>query len=227
MTGIKIPVLGATGPAGLLLLRELLHRQHGIIAYVRNASKIPADLASSPLLQRRREDDVLEHLLSSFPPHAQNDVKRILAMGTLSITEDSSSFTRFLLAILTRIIASTAYNAIIDLGRVFKEEADGLDRTLFRIGFISGESDEDSWRADREDQPTYAGYIAKPGWKAGMKRATLASWFVDEIESGKWVRKSPAISKSSVKKTKVKCQQVLDHSSSSILCNGGFGSSEH
>ncbi|KAK1471763.1 hypothetical protein CTAM01_16467 [Colletotrichum tamarilloi] len=179
MTGIKILVLGATGPAGLPLLRELLHRQHGTIAYVRNASKIPAGLASSPLLQR------------------------ILAMGTLSITEDSSSFTRLLQAILTRIIASTAYNAIIDLGRVFQEEADGLDRTLFHISFISGESDEDSWRADREDQPTYAGYIAKPGWKAGMKRAALASWIVDEIESGKWVRKSPAISKSSVKKTKV------------------------
>lgn len=55
MTGIKILVLGATGPAGLLLLRELLHRQHGIIAYVRNASKIPADLASSPLLQVSKE----------------------------------------------------------------------------------------------------------------------------------------------------------------------------
>ncbi|KAK1518652.1 uncharacterized protein CCOS01_11472 [Colletotrichum costaricense] len=230
MTGIKILVLGATGPAGLPLLRELLHRQHGTIAYVRNASKIPAGLASSPLLQvtpsrgakpsshswsnaieRRREDNVLEHLLSSFPPYAQNDWKRILAMGTLSITEDSSSFTRLLQAsftrllqaILTRIIASTAYNAIIDLGRVFQEEADGLDRTLFHISFISDESDEDSWRADREDQPTYAGYIAKPGWKAGMKRPALASWFVDEIESGKWVRKSPAIGKSGVKKTKV------------------------
>ncbi|KAI3550020.1 hypothetical protein CABS01_10464 [Colletotrichum abscissum] len=190
MTGIKILVLGATGPAGLLLLRELLHRQHGTIAYVRNASKIPADLASSPLLQRRREDNVLEHLLSSFPPHAQNDVKRILAMGTLSITEDSSSFTRLLQAILTRIIASTAYNAVIDLGHVFQEEADGLDRTLFHISFISGEPDEDSWRADREDQPTYAGYIAKPGWKAGMKRAALASWLFDEIESGKWSKDS-------------------------------------
>lgn len=99
-----------------------------------------------------------------FPLMRKHSVKGVLATGMISITgpSDSSSFTRFLLAIFVRIIASAAYNAIIDLGRGFQEEADGLYWILFRIGFTSGESDGASWRADREDQPTYAWYIAKP-----------------------------------------------------------------
>jgi putative NADH-flavin reductase len=51
MAGDKILVLGATGPAGICLIRELLHRKHATIAYVRNPSKVPQDLASSPLLE--------------------------------------------------------------------------------------------------------------------------------------------------------------------------------
>jgi putative NADH-flavin reductase len=47
----RVLVLGATGPAGVCLLRELLHRQHYSIAYVRNPSKVPADLAANPLLE--------------------------------------------------------------------------------------------------------------------------------------------------------------------------------
>ena len=51
MAGDKILVFGATGPAGILLLRELLFRNHATIAYVRTPSKIPADLAGNPLLE--------------------------------------------------------------------------------------------------------------------------------------------------------------------------------
>jgi putative NADH-flavin reductase len=51
MTGPKILVLGATGPSGICLLRELLYRNHQTVAYVRNPTKIPADLAANPLLE--------------------------------------------------------------------------------------------------------------------------------------------------------------------------------
>lgn len=46
-------ILGSTGPSGLCLLRELLHRNHRVIIYIRpqSVSKIPGDLASNPLLQ--------------------------------------------------------------------------------------------------------------------------------------------------------------------------------
>jgi putative NADH-flavin reductase len=50
MAGDKVLVLGATGPAGIVLLRELLHRKHATIAYVRTKSKIPQDLNNNHLL---------------------------------------------------------------------------------------------------------------------------------------------------------------------------------
>jgi nucleoside-diphosphate-sugar epimerase len=50
MAGTKVLVIGATGPAGICLLRECLFRNHETVAYVRNPSKIPPELASNPLL---------------------------------------------------------------------------------------------------------------------------------------------------------------------------------
>lgn len=51
MPGEKILVFGGSGPAGICLLRELLFRNHPTIAYVRNPSKIPAELSANPLLE--------------------------------------------------------------------------------------------------------------------------------------------------------------------------------
>jgi hypothetical protein len=51
MAGDKVLILGATGPAGIVLLREFLHRKHATIAYVRTPSKILQDLTSDPLLE--------------------------------------------------------------------------------------------------------------------------------------------------------------------------------
>lgn len=47
----KVLVLGATGPAGICLLRELLSRGVPALAFVRNPSKIPKDLADNALLE--------------------------------------------------------------------------------------------------------------------------------------------------------------------------------
>lgn len=50
MTG-KILVFGGTGPAGICLLRELLYRDHDVIAYARSPSKVPEDLRANPRLE--------------------------------------------------------------------------------------------------------------------------------------------------------------------------------
>lgn len=51
MAGPKVLVFGGTGPAGICLLRELLHRNHPVVVFARTPSKIPEDLASNPLLE--------------------------------------------------------------------------------------------------------------------------------------------------------------------------------
>jgi putative NADH-flavin reductase len=47
----KILVFGGTGPAGICLLRELVYRQHHVVIYARNPSKIPEELASNTLIE--------------------------------------------------------------------------------------------------------------------------------------------------------------------------------
>ncbi|KAK0609913.1 hypothetical protein B0T17DRAFT_621213 [Bombardia bombarda] len=61
MSKTHVLVFGGTGPAGINLLRELLHRNHPTIAYVRNRSKIPEDLAANSLLE------IIEAPLTSLP----------------------------------------------------------------------------------------------------------------------------------------------------------------
>lgn len=50
MSPSKILVLGGTGPAGICVLHELLHRNHDVVAYARSPSRIPSELSSNPLL---------------------------------------------------------------------------------------------------------------------------------------------------------------------------------
>lgn len=52
MASNKKPVLalGATGLAGICLLRELISSQRRVVVYARNPDKIPHDLASNELL---------------------------------------------------------------------------------------------------------------------------------------------------------------------------------
>lgn len=51
MGGSKILVLGATGPAGINVLRELVHQQRATVVYARNPSKLPEELASSVYIE--------------------------------------------------------------------------------------------------------------------------------------------------------------------------------
>lgn len=51
MAGDKILVLGGTGPAGICLVRELVHRKLPMIVYARNPDKLPAELSKDPLIE--------------------------------------------------------------------------------------------------------------------------------------------------------------------------------
>ena len=44
MAGDKILVLGGTGPGGICLVRELLHRKLELVLFARNPEKLPTDL---------------------------------------------------------------------------------------------------------------------------------------------------------------------------------------
>lgn len=126
----------------------------------------------------------------------EHNVKRIHAMGTISIyqPEDAFSLLRSLVS-LVYLVAHMAWQNIIRVGKVFEEEAKDLDWTIFRIAGIPGGSDEVSWKADMETE-VVAGWVADETWSLSTKRSGLAKWLVDamEGENDEWIGRMPAIS---------------------------------
>jgi len=55
MAGNKVLVLGATGPAGICVLRELLHRGTATLVFCRSPNKLPQDLVDNGLLEVRAQ----------------------------------------------------------------------------------------------------------------------------------------------------------------------------
>ncbi|KAK3317389.1 hypothetical protein B0T19DRAFT_290933 [Cercophora scortea] len=227
----RVLVLGATGPAGICVLRELVHREFTAIAYVRNRSKIPADLLSNPLLEVvegqldtptplsaavARSNAIISLLgpqlgntpsPSPFPSFyaslcdlmRQHGVKRLFVCCTPSYVdekEDSSSFVRWLMVQGIKLISKPSYEAMVGIGEVFtkSDKAQGVDWTVFRVAMIPGGSDAESWRKDREVGGVYVGPVGKE-WTTSIRRARLARWLVDCVESGapELVGKTPCV----------------------------------
>jgi len=136
---------------------------------------------------------------SLFPLMRRHNVRRIFAMGTISIPqpEDRFSVIGFLMVMLVFVVVNAAYRAIRRVEQVFEDEATGLDWTVYRIAGIPGGCDEDSWRKDRDDGETYEGWIGHQGWASSQRRGALARWLVDATEDGKaqWIQKMPAVSR--------------------------------
>lgn len=142
-----------------------------------------------------------------FPLMREHSVRRILAMGTVTISspDDGFSLLRWLGINLVYFMARSAYHNIINIGKVFDTEAEGLDWTVFRIMAIPGGSDAESWRNDREDGEAFVGSVSGEGWSFSQKRSALARWLVDAVEgkADEWIGKMPAVSRLSGSKRQV------------------------
>lgn len=133
-----------------------------------------------------------------FPIMRQNGVRRILAMGTISIVrpEDRWLLTHRLTVFLVWLFYNKAWSNIINIGATFEKNAQDIDWTVYRIAMIPGEPDEASWKKGRESGHVLAGSVGEKGWNMSTHRGALARWLVDAAE-GKadgWIRKMPALS---------------------------------
>ncbi|KAG4271548.1 hypothetical protein FPRO04_10839 [Fusarium proliferatum] len=206
MPSLTVLVLGGTGPAGICPLRELLHRKHKVVAYARSPQNIPRDLIADPSLEIIKGDLSDEAALtkpwsrnSLFPAMLRRGVKRIFAMGTLSITQKQDSWTVLqpTVNLMVRTFFSNAYLAITTIGKTFEIDAKDLDWSIFRILAIPGGSGRESWAKERQDEKSFVGYFGQKGYTYSFPRGALARWLDDAAESGlqDWVRKAPAVSK--------------------------------
>jgi hypothetical protein len=140
----------------------------------------------------------------------QHGVRRIFAMGTISIyqPEDQFSLFRFLIVhLVVRIIAPAGYGNVISIQRLFEGDEEAtrdIDWTVYRIGGIPGSSDAKSWGRDRNDGDAFVGPLGHTGWSTSQKRGALARWLVDAAESGatEWIRQMPAVSRLAGSKVK-------------------------
>jgi len=134
---------------------------------------------------------------SLFPQMRTHKVKRIFAMGTLSIKrpEDRWSTIRFLMVSVMPLFANAVYHSVLNIADAFENDAQGLDWTVYRIAALDGQADEASWLKDRSTGKDFVGRIGEKGWSLSQKRGALARWLVDSAEKGakEWIGKFPAV----------------------------------
>lgn len=134
---------------------------------------------------------------SVFPLMRQHGVKRILAMGTISISnpQDHWSFMHIVVKLLVRTFYGIAYKNVVAIGDTFERDGTGLDWIVYRIAHIPGGHDKESWWTDRDDGKTFVGWIAESGWSIQQRRGALARWLVDASQGAadEWLGKMPAV----------------------------------
>ncbi|PHH50099.1 hypothetical protein CFIMG_007528RA00001 [Ceratocystis fimbriata CBS 114723] len=225
----KILVIGATGPSGLCLLRELVHQKQDTIAYCRSPSKIPLDLSSSQYIQvmkgtlndegslsaaieqsrivisllgpssikQPKDTEFADYYRTIVCLMKNHNVQRILALGTTAIyqPEDQSSISRAIMSTMIKVVAGGAHYNIQAIQKFFEEKKSEVDFTVYRVGNLSGSSDDKAWEVDRSGD-VYEGPVGGPGFTSGINRSVLAKWLVGVAmdASGKWVGRMPAVS---------------------------------
>ncbi|KAI1777842.1 NmrA family protein [Hypoxylon cercidicola] len=115
-------------------------------------------------------------------------VKRIIALSTFSVydPEDKPNLLRWLLVTGLRILAHKVWKTIVDVSRVFDEEGQDIDWTLFRVGFLmSGPR-----------LRVIDGYVGDGTLGMHVRRADIAEWTLRQANKlpPEFVHKKPGLS---------------------------------
>ena len=134
--------------------------------------------------------------LQVFPVMRTCGIKRLIAMGTVSISHADDRFTLFSssVQIFMWSFANAIYKNMQNLAETMEKEGSDLDWTLFRISMIDGEAKEADWTEARDSCDVFAGSIGESGRETSMPRAALTKWMVSNTESQEWYHKMPALS---------------------------------
>jgi nucleoside-diphosphate-sugar epimerase len=169
--------------------------------------KLIISLLGPARLRVKGPTDYADCYRAMFPLMRQHGVRRLFAMGTISIRlpQDQRALSQQLIVWMVQHLVPTVYGNIMAIQKLFEDDAAtaDIDWTVYRLGLLLGACDEASWAEGRQDDE-YAGPIGAPGWRAWQKRGALARWLVDAAESGapELVRQMPAVSKLNGSKAK-------------------------
>jgi len=112
-------------------------------------------------------------------------VRRLLALGTPSITDPSDKFSLRMSIIVNGVatLARTAYEDVVAIGETIRTQGNDLDWTIVRVPLLSGANDKN----------LVVGYVGDGKTGIWVTRAGFASFVVQELEKNEWVKKAPLI----------------------------------
>lgn len=112
-------------------------------------------------------------------------VRRLLALGTPSITDPSDKFSLRMSIIVNGVatLARTAYEDVVAIGETIRTQGNDLDWTIVRVPLLSG----------ADDKNLVVGYVGDGKTGIWVTRAGFASFVVQELEKNEWVKKAPLI----------------------------------
>lgn len=112
-------------------------------------------------------------------------VRRLLALGTASITDPNDKFSLRMSTLVTGVamLAHTAYEDVVAIGKTIRTQGDSLDWTIVRVPILTGS----------DDKNFVAGYVGDGKTGVWLTRAGFASFVVQELENNEWVKKAPLI----------------------------------
>lgn len=221
---MRVIVLGATGPTGILVVREFLrvYPEGSAVLYVRNPSKIPQDISSNAKVSVvKGELTDKEALTSAFESGGQVDAV-LSALGPLwghPATKPLSNAYGLLIPIMAahnskRLIALSTVsvedkkdkwsflNALL-VGIVWLIQRNAYRDIVEYAKVISSEGDKHGVDYtivrvpnlnDKPGQKVIAGYVGDGKTSIFLSRHAIAEFYVREIEGKDWVGKTPAIS---------------------------------
>ncbi|KAJ7901528.1 hypothetical protein B0H13DRAFT_2027901 [Mycena leptocephala] len=213
---MRVIVLGATGPSGILVVKEYLkvYPEGTVIIYARNPSKLPADLISNPavtvaaLTSAFEAGGKVDAVLSTVGPGmghpstlpltaaykeiisvmATQGCKRLIALSTLSAEDSRDQFSLIasILVFIVWVIQRSAWRDIIAYSKLIAEECDKHD-IEWTLVRVPG-------LHTKPNQKAVAGIWGDGKTGVLLSRHVIAEFYVREIEGKEWARKAPALS---------------------------------
>jgi hypothetical protein len=110
-----------------------------------------------------------------FAAMRSHGVSRILALGTISIHDpknDCFALPSALSVFAVRTVARSPWKAIVNVGTVFAQDADGLQWTLYRVGGL----------ADGAEGEMVVTNVGGKGYTPAVRRADVARWLVTQCD---------------------------------------------
>ncbi|KAJ3980162.1 NAD-P-binding protein [Lentinula detonsa] len=204
---MRVLVLGATGPVGISLCREILSsvQDPSLVLFVRSPQKIPNDLSTDSRVtvitgqltdteSLAKAIEGVDAVCSALGPsvkkgpfHPVIDVMRMHGVkrtASIPAPEDKTDIKFAVLVTGISTFARNAYKDVVAIGEIISKQ-DDLDWIIVRVPLLS----------DKPNRDVVAGFIGDGKINTGLTRIGFAVFVVAQLNDNEsiWIRKAPMI----------------------------------